>query len=141
VSGRPVLADTHALHWWLADPSRLSDTARAHLDAAEEAEPGAVLVSVASRIDLHYLVASKKMSAELASFIWQVVTSPERNVWPVQITSPVAERFGDAELTAALPDPWDRLIVATAVELGVELITKDRAIGKLADRGYVAAVW
>jgi PIN domain nuclease of toxin-antitoxin system len=81
------------------------------------------------------------MSAELARFIWQVVTSPERNVWPVQITSPVAERFGDAELTAVLPDPWDRLIVATAVELGVELITKDRAISKLADRGYVAAVW
>ena len=59
----------------------------------------------------------------------------------MQITSPVAERFGDAELTAVLPDSWDRLIVATAVELGVELITKDRAIGKLADRGYVAAVW
>ena len=37
MSGLPVLADTHALHWWLADPSRLSDTARARLAAAEEA--------------------------------------------------------------------------------------------------------
>jgi PIN domain nuclease of toxin-antitoxin system len=54
VTGLPVLADTHALHWWLADPSRLSETARERLDAAEEAEPGGVLVSVASepaRID------------------------------------------------------------------------------------------
>jgi len=40
-----------------------------------------------------------------------------------------------------LPDPWDRLIVATAIELGVELVTKDRAISKLDDRAYVAAVW
>lgn len=40
-------------------------------------------------------------------------------------------------MTAVLPDPWDRLIVVTAVEL----ITKDAPISKLADRGYVAAVW
>lgn len=141
MSGAPVLADTHALHWWLADPSRLSDIARTRLDAAEETEPGGVLVSVASRIDLHYLVASKKMSAELASFIWQVVTSPERNVWPLQITAPVVDRFGDAALTATLADPWDRLIVATAIELGVDLVTKDRAIQELARQEYVSAVW
>jgi PIN domain nuclease of toxin-antitoxin system len=141
VTGLPVLADTHALHWWLADPSRLSETARERLDAAEEAEPGGVLVSVASRIDLHYLVASKRMSAELAGFIWQAVTAPERNVWPVQITTPVADRFGDPELTATLADPWDRLIVATAVELGVDLVTKDRSMHELGRRGYVPAVW
>lgn len=141
MTGLPVLADTHALHWWLADPERLSDAARERLDAAEDAEPGGVLVSVASRIDLHYLVASKRMGTELAKLIWQAVTAPDRNVWPVHITTPVAERFGDDELTAALPDPWDRLIVATAVELGVDLITKDRKIQDLARRGYVSAVW
>ena len=141
MSGPPVLADTHALHWWLADPTRLSAAASARLDSAEEADPGGVLVSVATRIDLHYLVTSKKMSSELADFIWQVVTSPERNVWPLQITTPIVERFGDPELTATLADPWDRLIVATAVELGVDLITKDRAMQDLGRRGYVSAVW
>ena len=66
MAGRPVAAERHR-------PG-------ARLDAAEEAEPGGVLVSVASRIDLHYLVAGKKMSAELAGFSWEAVTSPERDV-------------------------------------------------------------
>ena len=137
----PVLADTHALHWWLADPSRLSETARVRLDAAEGLEPGGVLVSVASRIDLHYLVASKRMSSDLAGSIWQAVTGPERNVWPVHIGTEVVDRFGDPQLTATLPDPWDRLIVATAIELGVELVTKDRAMHQLARQRYMSAVW
>jgi PIN domain nuclease of toxin-antitoxin system len=95
---------------------------------------------VASRIDLHYLVSSGRMTAELARLLWQATAAPDRNVWPVQIGTAVAERFGDPTLAAALPDPWDRLIVATAVELGVELVTKDQRMHELAQQGYVPAV-
>ena len=37
-----------------------------------------------------------------------------------------------------LPDPWDRMIVATALNLGVPLVTKDRAITAA---GVVETIW
>ena len=37
-----------------------------------------------------------------------------------------------------LPDPWDRTIVATALHLGVPVVTKDRAI---AAAGVAETIW
>ena len=73
-----VLADTHALHWWLADPSRLSQPALQMLRAANDDDSGGVLVSVASRIDLHYLVSSNKITAEVASAVWAATRAMRR---------------------------------------------------------------
>jgi PIN domain nuclease of toxin-antitoxin system len=56
------------------------------------------------------------------------------------ITGPVVAYFDSAEL-AALRDPWDRLITATAIGLGVPLVTKDRAITAVAKTGAVEVVW
>jgi PIN domain nuclease of toxin-antitoxin system len=39
---------------------------------------------------------------------------------------------------SVLPDPWDRMIVATALHLGVPLVTRDRAITAA---GVVATIW
>jgi PIN domain nuclease of toxin-antitoxin system len=39
---------------------------------------------------------------------------------------------------AVLPDPWDRLIVATAVVLDAPLVTRDRRIEK---SGLVRTIW
>ena len=39
---------------------------------------------------------------------------------------------------AGLPDPWDRLIVATAMQLNLPLVTRDRAIG---NTGAVHTIW
>jgi hypothetical protein len=44
-------------------------------------------------------------------------------------------------ILASLRDPWDRLIVATAIELGVPLITADGAITALSESGVVEVVW
>jgi hypothetical protein len=39
---------------------------------------------------------------------------------------------------SVLPDPWDRMIVATALHLSVPLVTKDRAITAT---GVVETIW
>lgn len=136
-----VLADTHALIWWLTAPSRLSEQALQQLHRAYEDPAGGILVSVASRIDLHYLAAKGKLDAELLRSVWDVVEAPDVNTRPVPITARIAERFGTAQFADALPDPWDRLIVATALELDVLLVTKDRAMHGLADQLPVQVVW
>ncbi len=53
---------------------------------------------------------------------------------------PVVAYFDSAEL-AALQDPCDRLITATAMELVAPLIIKDRAITAVAQTGAVEVIW
>lgn len=89
-----VLADTHTLIWWLTEPSRLGDTARKDLRAAHDDTAGGILVSVATRIDLHYLAAKGKLAREVIRSVWDVVHSPDTNVRPVPVTAAIAERFG-----------------------------------------------
>lgn len=137
-----VLADTHALVWWLTEPAQLSSAARTELDAAQADPTGGIAVSVASRIDLHYLVKKGTFSATAADAVWNVTTDQTVNIRAVPVTSRVADRFGDQPIVASpLLDPWDRLIVATAVELGVPLITKDRKMRDLAPQIGITAIW
>jgi PIN domain nuclease of toxin-antitoxin system len=57
-------------------------------------------------------------------------------------TTSIAERFGDPAIFGSpLTDPWDRLIVATALELAVPLVTRDQRIWDLAPQVGLAAVW
>jgi PIN domain nuclease of toxin-antitoxin system len=137
-----VLADTHALVWWLTDPAQLGSAARTELDAAQADSAGGIAVSVASRLDLHYLVKKGTFSESAADAMWNVTTDPTVNIWAVPVTSRIADRFGDQTIAASpLTDPWDRLIVATAVELGVPLITKDRKMRDLAPQIGISAIW
>ena len=133
-----AVADTHALHWFLTGSERLSERARQALATAEADQAGGIFLSVASRIDLHYLAAAGRMERSLASRLWAVVHDPDFNIHHVAVSDEVAEHFGDAAL-AALRDPWDRLIVATALVLDVPLVSADRAIGAL-DAG-VEVLW
>jgi PIN domain nuclease of toxin-antitoxin system len=50
-----VVADTHALVCFLAGDQRLSARARKVLHHAQQDPDGGIIVSVASRLDLHYL--------------------------------------------------------------------------------------
>lgn len=136
-----VLADTHALHWFLTDPERLSRAAFDSLHEAERDDLAGIAVSVASRIDLHYLVARGRLDAELADQVWAVTTHPDVNVRAVSLTPPIAERFGDPGL-ARLRDPWDRFILATAIELNVPLVTKDSLMTEIGTgTGVVEVLW
>jgi PIN domain nuclease of toxin-antitoxin system len=132
-----VVADTHALHWFVTGAEQLSARAREALEAAEADLAGGIYVSVASRLDLHYLVAAGRMDRTLASRMWSVVHDPDLNIHPLPITAEIVERFGDAAL-ASLRDPWDRLIVATTLVLGIPLVSADRVIARVAG---VDVVW
>jgi PIN domain nuclease of toxin-antitoxin system len=136
-----VLADTHALIWWLTDPSRLSRIAHKQLRAAHDDAADGISISVASRIDLHYLAAKGKLPTEVVRAVWETVVAADTNLRPVPITPAVAERFGDPTIASTLPDPWDRFIVATALDLDAVLVTKDAAMQRLGREGLVRVIW
>jgi PIN domain nuclease of toxin-antitoxin system len=136
-----VLADTHALIWWLTAAPQLSDAARQHLRRAEDDQTGGILVSVASRIDLHYLAKKPGFSDSFVTAVWGVVQEPDRNIRAIPITPRIADRFGTPEFDDMLKDPYDRLIAATAIDLDLPLVSKDRMMHSLAGKLPLRVLW
>lgn len=117
-----ILLDTHVALWWGNDPSRLLDEARAAIeDGANE-----VLLSSASVWEAEIKMVAGRLAAQ----------------WPldeVAAESGIAElpiRWNHARRAAALPglhrDPFDRMLVAQALEEGLVLLTRDPLIGQYA---------
>lgn len=122
-----VLADTHALLWYLFDEERLSSSGRAALDGAIEAG-FPILVSAISVIEIVYLEEKHRISAGAAERIRAACQSEDPSIEIVPVDARIA--FGvDQVARADVPDMPDRIIAATAVSLGVPLVTRDGKIG------------
>ncbi len=112
-----VLLDTHVVHWWSAEPKRVSRAAAEAIADADE-----LAVANISWFELAWLAKHERI----------VVTVPIRS-WLEQLaaqlrTLGVTPAIADTavSLPASFPgDPADRLIYATAVEYGWRLVTKD----------------
>jgi PIN domain nuclease of toxin-antitoxin system len=117
-----VLLDTHAVHWWSAEPDRLSRPAGRVLEAADE-----LLVAAVSWYELAWLAERQRIVIDVPIRSWLENLSAQLRT--VGITPAIAESA--VSLPDSFPrDPTDRLIYATAIEQGVKLVTKDQAIAK-----------
>lgn len=114
-----LLLDTHVFLWWVGEPERLSNDARAAI--ARPDTP--VFVSAASAWE----IAIKR-------FLGRIDLRDEEFDYGLResrfIELPVSARHG--LLAGALPphhrDPFDRMLVAQAMTEGLHLVTHDRTI-------------
>jgi PIN domain nuclease of toxin-antitoxin system len=115
-----VLLDTHVVHWWSAEPERISRPARTAIRGADE-----LAVAAISWFELAWLGRQERITLSIPLGTWLERLSAE--LLTVPITPAIA---GTAvSLPTAFPgDPADRLIYATAIERGWRLITKDRRL-------------
>lgn len=115
-----VLLDTHALHWWSAEPERMSRAAAEALSGADE-----LAVAAISWFELAWLARNERIMLTIPVRSW--LEQLGGLVRTVGITPAIAETA--VSLPATFPgDPADRLIYATAVEHGWRLVTKDRRL-------------
>jgi PIN domain nuclease of toxin-antitoxin system len=121
-----VLADTHALLWYLYDDERLSSEARAALDGAI-ASGFPILVSAISIIEIIYLEEKRKLSAGVTERIRHACEVETPGIEVIAIDAELAHGIRLVE-RANVPDMPDRIIVATAISLGVPLVTRDAKI-------------
>ena len=115
-----VLLDSHVLHWWSAEPDRLSAVARTAVLEAEE-----LAVASITWFELAWLAAHERINVSIPISTWLEGLSAQ--VRTVGTTPAIA--LAAVALPSSFPgDPADRLIYATAVEHGWPLVTKDRRL-------------
>lgn len=127
-----VLLDTHVVHWWSAEPQRVSGPARKALEEADEH-----VVAAISWYELAWLAQHERIVLSIPIRSWlQGLAAQLRTIG---VSPPIADTA--AALPSSFPgDPADRLIYATAIEHGLNLVTKDRSI-RDHDRPRSLTVW
>jgi PIN domain nuclease of toxin-antitoxin system len=117
-----VLMDTHVVHWWSAEPDRLSRPARRVLEAADE-----LLIAAISWYELGWLAEKQRIVIDVPIRTW--LEDLGAQVRTMGITPAIADTA--VGLPSTFPrDPTDRIVYATAIEHGVKLVTRDEAIAK-----------
>lgn len=130
-----IVLDTHVLIWWVDNPNKLSGKAKKAIE--EEKSKKGILVSSISVFEIYMLVKKNKL---------ELISNPD--VWLGKIESlpfikfiPVDNKI--AAYSVNLPDfyhkdPADRIIIATALNEGVKLITADK---KILNYPLVQSIW
>ncbi len=115
-----LLLDSHVLHWWSAEPTRISRTAASALADADE-----LAVAAISWFELAWLATHERIVVAIPIRSW--LDQLAARVRTVALTPAVAATAVSLPSSFA-GDPADRLIYATAVEHGWRLVTKDRRL-------------
>lgn len=133
-----VLADSHAVYRYLTKPDELSARALRALGDAEDTE--GIVVSVLTIPEL-WMAATRKRGARAVprggyELVRATLLDPHTAVVVEPLTSAMWHHF--ETLPADIADPTDGLIMATALALGVPLVTRDR---RIAESAVVEVIW
>ncbi|MFU8858152.1 MAG: type II toxin-antitoxin system VapC family toxin [Deferrisomatales bacterium] len=119
-----AVADTHTLVWALFDDPRLSRAAR----AAMEVSPGdSIAISAITLVELVYLCEKGRIGPEVLLRVLDKLHEPQASLVEVPVERGIVEAMKDVP-RSDVPDLPDRLIAATAVSLGVPVLSRDRKI-------------
>lgn len=126
-----LLLDTHALLWAVDDPRRLSPTARRRIEQGRNR----VFVSLASFWELAVKHSAGRLETTRPLDVLFEDALELHGFEPLDVGMRHAMRL--AKLPDLHGDPFDRMLVAQAIEERCTLVTRDRAL-----RSYpVDALW
>lgn len=121
-----MLLDTHVWLWVAeGDARRVGRRARRLIEQARTA--GALRVSTASIFELAALHTAGRIHLARPTETWVRDSIDTGRLTLIDVTMPIALDAGLIP-APALPDPVDRLIVASARHLGVRLVTRDQPL-------------
>jgi len=115
-----ILLDTHVVHWWSAEPDRISQAAANAIEAADE-----LAVAAISWFELAWLAKHERIALDIPVRSWLERLAAQLRT--VSVNPAIADTA--VALPSSFPgDPADRMIYATAIEHGWQLVTKDRRL-------------
>ncbi len=115
-----VVLDSHVVHWWSAEPDRISPAAGKAIGDAEE-----LAVADITWFELAWLASHERITVTIPIAAW--LSRLAAQVRTIAVTPAIASTA--VSLPSSFPgDPADRLIYATAIENGWLLVTKDQRL-------------
>jgi PIN domain nuclease of toxin-antitoxin system len=130
-----VVTDTHGLIWYLEDSPRLGPSAKKAFGACDRGE---IIVHVPTicLVEIIYLQEKGRIPADLKAQLDAELLSSTSGLALVHLTAEVANAVALVP-RSEVPDMPDRIIAATALHLGLPLISRDGKI-RLSD---VNTIW
>lgn len=123
--------------WYVDAPHELSPAATAAMDAAANTSGEYIFISAITLVEMRYLVEKNRIKATVLTRVEQELDEPD----PMIVATSIDRRISDALPSiprVIVPDMPDRLIAATALSLGLPLVTRDTEIRRLTN---VTTVW
>jgi len=121
-----AVADTHAVIWYIFGDTRISAKAQKTID--EAARNGRYVgISTMTLAEIVYLNEKKRIASDTLSRLITLLRDPENVLTEIPIDSGIVESMIHIP-RQDIPDLPDRVIAATALSLGVPIITRDRKI-------------
>jgi PIN domain nuclease of toxin-antitoxin system len=124
-----IVLDTHALLWWVGSPKRIGKAATAAIEGADTVGVPAI---VFWEVALFARLGRIALDRPVLDWVEAVLSVPR--VTSLPLTPSIAVRADGLDMHA---DPADRFIVATAIEHGANIATKDMALRRLRSVGTV----
>lgn len=121
-----IVADTHAIVWYLSKPEKLSQIAIQTLDQASQSGQ-LIYISAISIVELQYLIERNRIDIAVLDRIIQNIRSPVFSIEIVSLSLKISIELANID-RAIVPDMPDRIIAATALSLNLPLIICDRKI-------------
>ena len=132
-----LVTDTHALLWYINDLPEISRVALAAMETAEKSGERIYVPSI-SLVEIRYLVEKGK---DVTESDYQTILSLLSDNYSALTLAPlsleVAISFAQIP-RATVPDMPDRIIAATALSMGLPLLTRDQKIQALTN---IKIIW
>ncbi|MEZ4736066.1 MAG: PIN domain-containing protein [Caldilineaceae bacterium] len=130
-----VVADTHAILWYLYNDTRLSRTAGAFMDATDKAGDQIAIASI-TLAEIIYLVEKGRVPQLAFERVIGAISRANATLVEIPFDRTVASVMRQIDRNQ-VPELPDRIVTATALHLGVPVISRDHKIRS----SIVTAIW
>ncbi len=130
-----IVLDTHVWLWWISNPENLSTRAGQAIDQAVAEK--SIIISSISTWEIALLVDKGRLelSVDLRDWVRKTEDLPFVRFMPVDNTISLRSVTLPGRFH---PDPADRIITATAMTMGLPLVTMDN---KIINYPHVQTIW
>jgi PIN domain nuclease of toxin-antitoxin system len=120
------VADTHAAVWYLFNDARLSITAGDFIEGAAK-QARRIIVSAITLVEVVYLIEKHRLPRNAYEDLTTAFANPSHVLKELAFTSEIVDSMWRVS-RADVPDMPDRVVAATALYLGVPVISRDGKI-------------
>ena len=121
-----AVLDTHTVLWYLENSKELSALARRTIEDAV-GDASHVRISAISLVETVDLVERRRLPLNALERLGSALTDPSSGMLIAAVDANVADALQNVSRDV-VPDMPDRIIAATALHLGLPLVTRDRRL-------------